>query len=93
MVVGLIDNLLRPRLVGQDAKLPDLMILISTLGGLTLFGAVGIIVGPMIAALFSSSSFLAWSWAQCWGTRVDTLSNRAIRLTDPCHPCAGFAFG
>ncbi|WP_440957140.1 AI-2E family transporter [Oceanicaulis sp. LC35] len=58
LVVGLIDNLLRPRLVGQDAKLPDLMILISTLGGLTLFGAVGIIVGPMIAALFSSIWYL-----------------------------------
>ena len=40
------------------AKLPDLMILISTLGGLTLFGAVGIIVGPMIAALFSSIWYL-----------------------------------
>jgi predicted PurR-regulated permease PerM len=58
LVVGLIDNLLRPRLVGQDAKLPDLMILISTLGGLTLFGAVGLIVGPMIAALFASVWYL-----------------------------------
>jgi len=58
LVVGLIDNILRPRLVGQDAKLPDLMILISTLGGLTLFGAIGLIVGPMIAALFSSIWYL-----------------------------------
>jgi predicted PurR-regulated permease PerM len=49
-----IDNFLRPRLVGKDAKMSDLMVLISTLGGLTLFGAIGIILGPMIAALFSA---------------------------------------
>jgi predicted PurR-regulated permease PerM len=54
LVVGSSDNLLRPALVGKDAKMSDLMVLISTLGGLGLFGAVGIIVGPMIAALVSS---------------------------------------
>lgn len=53
-VVGVIDNLLRPALVGKDAKMSDLMVLISTLGGLTLFGAVGIVIGPVIAALFSA---------------------------------------
>lgn len=53
-VVGVIDNLLRPALVGKDAKMPDLMVLISTLGGLTLFGAVGLVIGPVIAALFAS---------------------------------------
>jgi predicted PurR-regulated permease PerM len=52
LVVGLSDNLLRPRLVGRDAKMSDLMILVSTLGGLFLFGAVGFIIGPIIAALF-----------------------------------------
>lgn len=57
-VVGVIDNLLRPVLVGQDAKMSDLMVLLSTLGGLTLFGAVGIIVGPVIAALFASAWFI-----------------------------------
>jgi predicted PurR-regulated permease PerM len=54
LVVGLIDNLLRPILVGKDAKMTDLMVLLSTLGGLTLFGAIGIIVGPVIAAVFTS---------------------------------------
>ena len=58
LVVGVIDNLLRPILVGQDAKMSDLMVLLSTLGGLTLFGAVGIIVGPLIAALFASAWFI-----------------------------------
>lgn len=51
-VVGTIDNILRPRLVGKDTKMPDLLILLSTLGGLTLFGASGIIIGPVIAGLF-----------------------------------------
>ncbi|MFC1641975.1 AI-2E family transporter [Myxococcota bacterium] len=51
-VVGSVDNFLRPRLVGKDTQLPDLMILVSTLGGLILFGAVGFIVGPVVAALF-----------------------------------------
>ena len=54
LVVGTLDNILRPILVGQDAKMSDLMVLISTLGGLTLFGAVGIIIGPVVAALFTS---------------------------------------
>ncbi|WP_019961691.1 AI-2E family transporter [Woodsholea maritima] len=54
IVVSTSDNVLRPRLVGKDAQMSDLMVLLSTLGGITLFGAVGIIVGPMIAALFSS---------------------------------------
>jgi predicted PurR-regulated permease PerM len=52
LVVGSIDNLLRPRWVGSDAKMSDLMILISTLGGIALFGPVGFIVGPIVAAVF-----------------------------------------
>jgi predicted PurR-regulated permease PerM len=51
-VVGTIDNILRPRLVGKDAKMPDLLILIGTLGGLFLFGAIGFIVGPIVCGLF-----------------------------------------
>ena len=51
-VVGTVDNLLRPSLVGKDAELPDLLILIGTLGGLFLFGPIGFIVGPMVCGLF-----------------------------------------
>ena len=51
-VVGTIDNFLRPLLVGRDAKMPDLLILIGTLGGLFLFGPIGFIVGPIICGLF-----------------------------------------
>ena len=52
VVVGTVDNFLRPRLVGQGARMPDIMVLISTLGGIFLFGAVGFIIGPIVAALF-----------------------------------------
>lgn len=51
LVVGLIDNILRPMVVGRDAKLPDLLILVSILGGIGMFGAAGILIGPVIAAL------------------------------------------
>ncbi|HET9948974.1 MAG TPA: AI-2E family transporter [Longimicrobiales bacterium] len=52
LVVGTIDNFLRPRLVGRDTKMHDVLVLLSTFGGLFMFGPVGFIVGPMIAALF-----------------------------------------
>ena len=51
-VVGTVDNILRPILVGKDAKMPDLLILIGTLGGLFLFGPIGFIVGPIVCGLF-----------------------------------------
>lgn len=57
IVIGLADNVLRPILVGKDTKLPDYVILISTLGGLALFGLNGFVIGPLIAALFIA----AWS--------------------------------
>ncbi len=52
IVVGLADNFLRPWLVGRDTKMSDLLVLLSTLGGLFLFGAIGILIGPLVAALF-----------------------------------------
>jgi predicted PurR-regulated permease PerM len=52
VVVGLVDNFLRPRLVGRDTKMHDLLVLLSTFGGLAMFGIVGFIIGPIIAALF-----------------------------------------
>ncbi len=51
-IVGGVDNLLRPRLVGKDTEMHDLLILFSTLGGIAMFGIIGIIIGPIIAALF-----------------------------------------
>lgn len=51
-VIGLVDNFLRPILVGRDTQMPDYIVLLSTLGGLALFGTLGFVAGPIIAALF-----------------------------------------
>lgn len=52
IVISNIDNLLRPRLVGRDANMHDLLIFFSTLGGISMFGVMGFILGPIIAAIF-----------------------------------------
>ncbi len=52
LVVGMLDNLMRPWLVGRDTRMPDLMILLGTLGGLFAFGMAGVLIGPIVAALF-----------------------------------------
>lgn len=54
-VIGMIDNVLRPILVGRDTGIPDWLILITTLGGIALFGLSGIVIGPLIAGLFLAS--------------------------------------
>ena len=54
-VVGSVDNILRPRLVGRDTKMHDLVILFSILGGIITFGPIGFIIGPIIAGLFVTS--------------------------------------
>ncbi|ADW16464.1 protein of unknown function UPF0118 [Desulfobulbus propionicus DSM 2032] len=51
-VAGNLDNLLRPRLVGKDTEMHDLFVLFGTLGGISMFGVLGIIIGPIVAALF-----------------------------------------
>jgi predicted PurR-regulated permease PerM len=55
MVIGLVDNVLRPILVGKDTKMPDYIVLLSTLGGMALFGINGFVIGPVVAALFIAS--------------------------------------
>lgn len=55
-VVGTIDNFLRPYLVGKDTKISDLMILVSTLGGIGIFGLSGFVIGPVIVGLFMTIS-------------------------------------
>lgn len=52
LVIGLVDNVLRPILVGKDTKLPDYLVLLSTLGGMALLGLNGFVIGPAIAAMF-----------------------------------------
>ncbi len=55
-VIGLVDNLLRPILVGKDTGLPDYLVLIATIGGIAVFGINGFVIGPVIAAMF----LVAW---------------------------------
>jgi predicted PurR-regulated permease PerM len=70
LLVGSIDNVLRPWLVGRDTELHELMIFFGTLGGISLFGIIGFIIGPIIAALFVT----VWDiYAQ---TFIDYLSDR-----------------
>jgi predicted PurR-regulated permease PerM len=64
LVVGTIDNILRPILVGKDIQMPDLFVMLTTLGGLSLFGAAGILVGPLIGALYLT----VW---RMWGSAID----------------------
>jgi predicted PurR-regulated permease PerM len=67
-VIGLVDNVLRPILVGKDTRMPDYLVLVSTLGGLAVFGLNGFVIGPLIAALFMSS----------WSIFID--SKQQVRL-------------
>ena len=53
-VIGLVDNVLRPILVGRDTRLPDYIVLLSTLGGIAVFGMSGFVIGPLIAVLFAA---------------------------------------
>ncbi len=52
LVIGLVDNVLRPILVGKDTQMPDYLVLISTIGGMAVFGINGFVIGPVIAAMF-----------------------------------------
>ena len=61
LVIGMVDNVLRPILVGKDTRMPDYVVLISTIGGLAVFGINGFIIGPVIAAMFIA----------VWGIYVD----------------------
>lgn len=55
VVIGLVDNLLRPQLVGKETQMPDYIVLMSTIGGMAIFGINGFVLGPVIAALFMTS--------------------------------------
>lgn len=52
VVVSLVDNILRPILVGKDTEMPDVFVLLSTIGGLSVFGITGFVIGPVIAGFF-----------------------------------------
>ena len=70
LVIGLVDNVVRPILVGQDTKMPDYVVLVATLGGIASFGINGFVIGPLIAAMFMA----VWEIF---------LTARAAQLVDP----------
>ncbi len=82
-VAGNLDNLVRPRLVGKDTEMHDLFVLFGTLGGITMFGILGIIIGPIIAALFIT----IW---EIYGTVFRDylpVMNMVLRPQRRRHPC------
>jgi predicted PurR-regulated permease PerM len=70
IVVGTVDNFLRPMLVGKDTEMPDLLVMLTTLGGLAAFGAPGLLIGPIIGALYMS----IW---QLLGSAIDETRDEA----------------
>ena len=76
-VIGLVDNILRPVLVGKDTRLPDYVILVSTVGGLSIFGINGFVIGPLIAALFVAG------WTIFREERDDVRRRAAAATLDP----------
>ncbi|MBU2875987.1 AI-2E family transporter [Marinobacter salexigens] len=73
VVIGLADNILRPIMVGRDTKLPDYIVLLSTLGGLAMFGINGFVMGPLVAALFMAF----------WGIFIREFSEESQRVEAP----------
>ncbi|HYP84309.1 AI-2E family transporter [Variovorax sp.] len=81
-VIGLVDNVLRPILVGKDTQMPDYIVLMSTVGGIALFGINGFVIGPVIAAIFMA----AWQVFATWdedGSAPDALPAPGVAPTQP----------
>lgn len=78
LVIGVVDNVVRPILVGKDTKLPDWVVLISTVGGMSVFGINGFVIGPLIAALFIS----CWDIAVLEDRDDTTTTERPAPITD-----------
>ncbi|HXH40903.1 MAG TPA: AI-2E family transporter [Thermoanaerobaculia bacterium] len=76
LVIGLIDNVLRPILVGKEARMPDYVVLVSTLGGIATFGINGLVIGPVIAAMFIAV------WDILYRSRVESGGGPDPRIPD-----------
>ena len=70
LVIGSADNVLRPILVGRDTGIPDWVVLVTTLGGIELLGLSGIVVGPVVAALFITAWQILSEQREATGTQA-----------------------
>lgn len=85
LIVSSVDNVLRPRLVGRDTQLPELLVFLSTIGGISLFGIVGFMIGPVIAALFVA----IWEiYGRAFATILPTFTQQPVVTTEDPPPPA-----
>ena len=77
VVIGLVDNILRPLLVGKDTKMPDYVVLVSTLGGMAIFGLNGFVIGPLVAAMFIAA------WAIFSTARMEVIAAPDSKAVPP----------
>jgi len=77
-VIGLVDNILRPLLVGKETQMPDYLVLMSTIGGMAIFGINGFVIGPVIAALFMAA----------WGLYMNANEKDSAEPSRPSIPSA-----
>ena len=84
VVIGLVDNVLRPILVGKDTRMPDYLVLVATLGGIVVFGLNGFVIGPVIAAVF----LVSWDMLATAREQPETPAAppQALPLPDPPPP-------
>ncbi|NCQ64590.1 MAG: AI-2E family transporter, partial [Alphaproteobacteria bacterium] len=79
VIISSADNVLRPILVGRDTGIPDWIILVTTLGGLSIAGFSGIVLGPLVAGLFLAS----WSILQEQRAEDEEAAERYRTRVDP----------
>jgi predicted PurR-regulated permease PerM len=75
VLIGAVENVLRPIVIGRDTRMPDYLVLVSTLGGVAVFGLAGFVAGPVIAALF----LVLW----------ELFGEEYSRLEPPATPASG----
>jgi predicted PurR-regulated permease PerM len=76
LLIGMVDNLLRPILIGRDTKMPDYLVLLATLGGIAVFGISGFVIGPIIASFFLA----------VWDMFAEEYSDRRMVTLEPTPP-------
>jgi predicted PurR-regulated permease PerM len=73
LIISSVDNILRPYLIGRDTGMHDLLVFFSTLGGLSVFGVMGFIIGPVLASLFVALlEFYSLGYRQQKAARAET---------------------